>query len=92
MRTIFRRSIVQSDAIIVIIPATKADLPSPRCSSSTVKSMSSSHAAPQSGEVTKVAKSKGFVTIAEDGVRRVVQGVTSLDEVSRVIDLTDRLG
>lgn len=43
-------------------------------------------------EVTKVAKSKGFVTIAEDGVRRVVQGVTSLDEVSRVIDLTDRLG
>ncbi len=43
-------------------------------------------------EVTKVAQRKGFVTIAEDGVRRVLQGVTSLDEVSRVIDLTDRLG
>ena len=58
MRTIFRRSIVQSDAIIVIIPATKADLPSPRCSSSTVKSMSSSHAAPQSGKLPIAKKAR----------------------------------
>jgi type IV pilus assembly protein PilB len=42
-------------------------------------------------EIVKVAKAKGYVGIAEDGVRRVVQGVTSLDEVSRVVDLTDRL-
>jgi len=42
-------------------------------------------------EVTKLAVAKGFVTLAEDGVRRVLEGVTSLDEVSRVLDLTDRL-
>jgi type IV pilus assembly protein PilB len=42
-------------------------------------------------DITKLAQSKGFSNIAEDGVWRVVQGVTSLDEVSRVIDLTDRL-
>ncbi len=35
--------------------------------------------------------SKGFVPLAEDGVRRVIEGVTSLDEVSRVVDLTDRV-
>lgn len=42
-------------------------------------------------ELTKIAQGKGFVTLAEDGIRRVLQGVTSLDEVSRVLDLTDRL-
>lgn len=42
-------------------------------------------------EVVKLARARGFVTIAEDGLRRVMQGVTSLDEVSRVVDLTDRL-
>jgi type IV pilus assembly protein PilB len=42
-------------------------------------------------EVMKVAQAKGFVTLAEDGIRRVLQGVTSLEEISRVLDLTDRL-
>ena len=42
-------------------------------------------------ELTKVAISKGFKPLAEDGVRRVLEGVTSLDEVSRVIDMTARL-
>lgn len=42
-------------------------------------------------ELTKVAFSKGFKPLAEDGVRRVLEGVTSLDEVSRVIDMTARL-
>lgn len=43
-------------------------------------------------EMTQVAVEKGYVTLAMDGVRRVLDGSTSLDEVSRVIDLTDRLG
>lgn len=42
-------------------------------------------------EMLKLALQNGFVTLAEDGIRRVLHGVTSLDEVSRVIDLTDRV-
>lgn len=42
-------------------------------------------------ELRDVARQKGFVTLAEDGVRRVLEGVTSLGEVSRVVDLTGRL-
>jgi hypothetical protein len=30
--------------------------------------------------------------LALDGIRRIHQGVTSLAEVSRMVDLTDRLG
>ena len=42
-------------------------------------------------EVTQAAKSKGFAPLADDGLRRILEGVTSLDEVSRVVNLTDRL-
>jgi len=42
-------------------------------------------------ELQKLALSKGFKPLSEDGMRRVMEGVTTLDEVSRVIDLTDRL-
>jgi type IV pilus assembly protein PilB len=42
-------------------------------------------------ELQKVAYEKGFVTLAEDGVRRILEGYTSLSEVMRVIDLTSRL-
>lgn len=42
-------------------------------------------------ELQKVAFEKGFVTLAEDGVRRILEGSTSLDEVMRVIDLTSHL-
>ncbi|OAD20992.1 type IV-A pilus assembly ATPase PilB [Candidatus Thiomargarita nelsonii] len=38
-------------------------------------------------EIKKYAKSMGFRTIAEDGIRRVVEGTTSLEEISRVVDL-----
>jgi general secretion pathway protein E/type IV pilus assembly protein PilB len=38
-----------------------------------------------------VALNKGFRTLAEDGIRRVLEGRTSLAEVSRVVDLTGRL-
>lgn len=42
-------------------------------------------------ELRDAAIERGFVTLAEDGVRRVIEGYTSLEEISRVIDLTDRL-
>jgi len=42
-------------------------------------------------ELQKLALKKGFVTLAEDGVRRILEGYTSLNEVMRVIDLTSRL-
>ena len=35
------------------------------------------------------ARAKGYATMAEDGLRRVREGVTSVDEVARVLDLTD---
>ena len=42
-------------------------------------------------EIHSLALAKGFKPLSEDGVRRVLEGITTLDEVSRVIDLTDRL-
>jgi len=42
-------------------------------------------------ELQKMAMDKGFVTLAEDGVRRIIEGYTSLAEVMRVIDLTSRI-
>ncbi|MDM8563169.1 GspE/PulE family protein, partial [Candidatus Marithioploca araucensis] len=42
-------------------------------------------------DIKQHAKKMGFRTLAEDGIRRILEGVTSLDEVSRVVDLTSRL-
>ena len=42
-------------------------------------------------ELLKAALDKGFSTMADDGARRVLEGVTSMDEVSRVLDLTARV-
>ncbi len=42
-------------------------------------------------ELRKMALDKGFTTLADDGVRRILEGYTSIDEVMRVIDLTSRL-
>jgi general secretion pathway protein E/type IV pilus assembly protein PilB len=42
-------------------------------------------------ELVTAARATGFRTLADDGVRLVRAGVTSLDEVMRVVDLTDRL-
>ena len=42
-------------------------------------------------ELQKLALDKGFVTLAEDGVRRILEGYTSVAEVMRVIDLTSRI-
>ncbi|TCK16858.1 general secretion pathway protein E/type IV pilus assembly protein PilB [Thiogranum longum] len=42
-------------------------------------------------EIHELAISKGFEPIAEDALRRVLDGSSTLEEVSRVVDLTDRL-
>lgn len=42
-------------------------------------------------DIRQHAKQLGFATLAHDGVRRIVEGITSLEEVSRVVDLTSRL-
>ena len=43
-------------------------------------------------EIAKAAGAKGFRPLAEDGIRRVLEGLTSLEEVARVVDLTGRIG
>jgi general secretion pathway protein E/type IV pilus assembly protein PilB len=42
-------------------------------------------------ELQKMAFDKGFITLAADGVRRILEGHTSVTEVMRVIDLTSRI-
>jgi type II secretory ATPase GspE/PulE/Tfp pilus assembly ATPase PilB-like protein len=42
-------------------------------------------------ELLRLALSKGFRPLAEAGAQRVIDGATSLEEVSRVVDLTSRL-
>jgi general secretion pathway protein E/type IV pilus assembly protein PilB len=42
-------------------------------------------------EIRQLATRNGFRSLADDGLRRVLEGTTSLEEVARVVDLTDRL-
>ena len=42
-------------------------------------------------EIRNAARAKGFRALAEDGARRVLDGITSLDELTRVVDLTERM-
>ncbi len=42
-------------------------------------------------EILNAAITQGFQPIAHDACRRVLDGTTSLEEVSRVVDLTDRI-
>jgi type II secretory ATPase GspE/PulE/Tfp pilus assembly ATPase PilB-like protein len=37
------------------------------------------------------ALEQGFKPLALDGIRRIMEGMSSLEEVSRVVDLTGRL-
>ena len=43
-------------------------------------------------DLNEVAESKDFKTLADMGIRKILDGTTSLDEVSRVIDLTELVG
>jgi len=42
-------------------------------------------------EILTAARAKGFKMLAEDGMRLVRGGVTSSEELVRVVDLTDRM-
>ncbi len=42
-------------------------------------------------EIKTIALEKGFRPLIEDAIQRVMDGVTSLSEVSRVVDLTQRI-
>ncbi|MEO6021759.1 MAG: GspE/PulE family protein [Burkholderiales bacterium] len=42
-------------------------------------------------EIRKLAEDKGFRSLADDGIRRILSGDTTLDEIARVVDLTDRI-
>ena len=42
-------------------------------------------------EIRNKALLQGFSTLADDGLRRVLNGNTSLEELARVVDLTDRM-
>ncbi|OYO27971.1 GspE/PulE family protein [Janthinobacterium sp. PC23-8] len=42
-------------------------------------------------ELKGAARAGGFHTLVDDGLRRVRDGTTTLEEVARVVDLTDRL-
>lgn len=44
-----------------------------------------------SRELKTAAAASGFHSLIDDGVRRVMQGITTLEEVGRVVDLTERL-
>jgi general secretion pathway protein E/type IV pilus assembly protein PilB len=44
-----------------------------------------------SRELKTAAAAGGFHSLIDDGVRRVIEGVTTLEEVGRVVDLTERL-
>ena len=42
-------------------------------------------------DLTNAARKNGFKSLAEAAVRRVLEGITTIDEVSRVVDLTERV-
>ncbi|GAB6081068.1 GspE/PulE family protein [Hydrogenophilus hirschii] len=39
-------------------------------------------------ELTEYTAAHGFITLAQDGLRRIREGVTTLEEVARVVDIT----
>jgi len=42
-------------------------------------------------ELHQAACTRGFLSLAEVAIRRVIDGTTTIDEISRVVDLTERL-
>jgi len=42
-------------------------------------------------EIRDAAYEQGFFTLADDGVRHIINGITSIEEVGRVADLTERM-
>lgn len=54
-----------------------------------IDEMIARHSTPR--EILRVARTKGFTPLADVAADRVMEGVTSLDEISRVVDLTSRI-
>ncbi len=46
---------------------------------------------PSEADIWRVAKPQGIRRMAEDGMVKVLEGITSLEELSRVVDLTEDL-
>ncbi len=44
---------------------------------------------PSEREIAKASKSQGILNMEEDGILKVLKGVTSIEELKRVIDLTE---
>ncbi|MEM7564297.1 MAG: ATPase, T2SS/T4P/T4SS family [Pseudomonadota bacterium] len=42
-------------------------------------------------EIKDAAYQQGFFTLADDGVRHIIEGLTSIQEVARVADMTERM-
>ncbi len=42
-------------------------------------------------EIKEAAYEQGFFTLADDGIRHILEGITSIKEVARVADLTERM-
>jgi general secretion pathway protein E/type IV pilus assembly protein PilB len=42
-------------------------------------------------EMYEYILSKGFIPMIEDGIDKVIQGVTDVKELMRVVDMTDRI-
>jgi len=42
-------------------------------------------------EIREAANRQGFLTLADDGIRHIIDGITSIEEVARVADLTERM-
>jgi general secretion pathway protein E/type IV pilus assembly protein PilB len=42
-------------------------------------------------DLREAALAKGFRSLAEEGIQRVIEGITSLAEVARAIDLTGQV-
>lgn len=42
---------------------------------------------PSEREIKKVARQQGIMTMAQDGVVKIIEGITTLEEVKRVVDL-----
>ena len=44
---------------------------------------------PTTREVTELAKKQGFKSMQQDGILKMIKGITSWDEVKRAIDMTE---
>ncbi len=42
-------------------------------------------------EIRDAAYKQGFFTLADDGIRHIIEGTTSIKEVARVADMTERM-